>query len=184
MSRPVSTVVPLPLSVVESNLRDLSSWPAFLGGVEWIERTAYEQYVFGVREGRRIHEIPVAAHWAMRDHRVTWKELSGRPWRGELNLVALNGRRTRVQLSLDAQPRSWSASISQLLGAPGHDLDADLGRLTDRLAALPQPLNPQRLAPTRPMARRLAQPQPAPEERPAPAPGLASSVTPPAGSGR
>jgi len=152
MSERAAIVVPLPLSVVESNIWDVTSWSAFLEDVEWIERSAHERYVFGVRQGRRVHEVPVAVRWHARDHRVTWRELAGPVWRGEIRLTALNGRRTRMALQATSHARTLSASLADLLGRNRRHLELDLGRLAERLALLPQPFNPARLNPPRRVA--------------------------------
>lgn len=155
MSEHAATVIGLPLSVVESNLWDVTAWPAFLGDVEWADRSSHERYLFGVRQGRRTFEVPVGVRWQARDHRVTWRELSGPAWRGEMRLTALNGRRTRVALSVSVRPRSLLAHVTEMLGGHRRALDADLLMLSDRLAAIPQPPNPVRLAAVRRIGARL-----------------------------
>jgi len=149
MTERAATVVPLPLSVVESNIWDVLSWTTFLGDVEWIERTAHERYVFGVRQGRRVHDVPVAVRWHARDHRVTWRELDGPSYRGEIRLTPLNGRRTRVTLATAAHPRTVLGNLTEMFGGHKRRLEDDLTRLSDRLGHLPQPINPTRLTPTR-----------------------------------
>jgi hypothetical protein len=167
MSERASTVIPLPLSVVESNIWDAASWPTFFGDVDRVERTGYERFVFGVRQGRRLHEVPVAVRWHARDHRVSWRELAGPQWRGEIRLSALNGRRTRVELHVAAHPRSFVACVAEMLGSRSRDLEADLARLSDRLATIPQPFNPSRLTPTRRIGERSTAVTTGPAPRPA-----------------
>lgn len=144
-----STVIPLPLSVVESNIWDVTAWPTFLADVAWVERTTHERYLFGVRRGRRSYDVPVAVRWHARDHRVVWRELDGPAWRGEIRLAALNGRRTRLELLVSASPRCVLGSLAGLLGGRRRELEADLVRLSDRMALIPQPVNPGRLTPAR-----------------------------------
>jgi hypothetical protein len=166
MSQHASTVIPLPLSVVESNIWDVTSWPTFLGDVDWAQRTSHERYLFGVRQGRRVHDVPVAVRWHARDHRVSWRELGGPAWRGEIRLTALNGRRTRLELHVSVHPRTVVDFVAELLGTRSRELQADLVRLSDRLATIPQPFNPARLNPT----RRIGERSPAvTHDRPVPA---------------
>ena len=157
MTERAATVIDLPLSVVESNIWDVTSWPIFLGGLEWVQRSGHERYLFGLRQGRRIHEVPAAVRWHARDHRVTWRELDGPVWRGDIRLNALNGRRTRVPMHVTAHPRSFPDSLAEMFGVRRHDVSADLGRLSDRLASIPQPFNPSRLEPTRRTSGRHAE---------------------------
>jgi len=150
LSERASTVIPLPLSVVESNVWDVTSWPAFLADAAWVRRTSQDRYVVGVRDGRRVCEVHVVVRWHAHDHRVSWQELEGPAWRGEMRLTALNGRRTRVTIAVEAQPRGMGARVSRLLGAtPERDAAGDLERLAARLSTIPQPVNPIRLTPTR-----------------------------------
>ena len=153
MTERAATVVPLPLSVVESNIWDVTSWVSFLSDVEWIERSAHERYIFGVRQGRRVHEVPVAVRWHARDHRVTWRELEGPVWRGEIRLAPLNGRRTRVTMLTTSHPRTVLANVADMFGGRKRDLDLDLTCLVERMALIPTPLNPTRLTPSRRIAR-------------------------------
>lgn len=162
MSDRAATVIALPLSVVESNIWDVTAWPAFLGDVDWVQRKAHERYLFGIRQGRRTYEVPTAVRWHARDHRVTWRELSGAVWRGELRLSPLNGRRTRVELRVAVHPRTLMASVTELLGGHRRELELDLVRLADRLATIPQPFNPSRLTPTRRIGHHAADVVPAP----------------------
>jgi hypothetical protein len=145
MSDRATTVIPLPLSVVESNIWDVTTWTAFVAGVERIERVAPERFLFGIRQGRRVHPVPVAVRWHPRDHRVSWRELHGPAWRGEIRLTALNGRRTRIGMEISAHPRTPLAAVAAVLRRPRRDVAADLGRLAERLARIPPPLNPRRL---------------------------------------
>jgi hypothetical protein len=147
MSAEAMAVVGLPLSVVETQLWDVTQWPTFLAGLTAATRSSHERYVFALRQGRREVDVPVAVRWQARDHRFTWRALEGPPWDGSLRLVAVNGRRTRVFLQRRAYPRSFLASLAELVGAGVVDPAADLQRLQDRLAVLPVPTRPARLHP-------------------------------------
>jgi hypothetical protein len=141
----VATVVPLPLSVVESNLWDVTTWTTFLGDVEWIERSGNERFVFGVRHGRRVHEVPVAVRWHGPEHRVVWRELSGAPWRGEISVTPLNGRRTRIGVEVTAQRRTLPGLLLGSTRRKGANVD--LEPLVARLGQIPPPINPSRRGP-------------------------------------
>lgn len=140
-------VVGLPLSVVETQLWDVTQWPTFLAGLEGVTRSSHERYVFTVRQGRRDTDVLVAVRWQARDHRFTWRALEGPPWDGALRLTPVNGRRTRIHLARRTYPRSLLASFAELLGAGVPDPGLDLQRLQDRLAVLPAPARPARLRP-------------------------------------
>jgi hypothetical protein len=156
MTERTATVIPLPLSVVESNIWDVTAWPAFLTDLEWVQRAGHERYLFGVRQGSRLHEVAVAVRWHARDHRVTWRELTGPPWRGEIRLSALNGRRTRVAMHISVHPRSVYDTLAEMFGLRRRHVAVDLGRLAERLARIPQPFNPGRLQSGQPVVRQEA----------------------------
>ncbi|MBI4942677.1 MAG: hypothetical protein HY830_18205 [Actinobacteria bacterium] len=145
MSMEAMAVVGLPLSVVETQLWDITQWPTFLAGLQTATRSSHERYVFTVRQGRKDYDVLVAVRWQARDHRFTWRSLEGPPWDGTLRLAPVNGRRTRVFLQRKAYPRSFFASMAELLGAGVADPSLDLQRLQDRLAVLPAPARPARL---------------------------------------
>jgi uncharacterized membrane protein len=147
MSDRAMTVIPLPLSVVESSICEVMSWTTFVAGVEWVERQPPDRFVAGVRQGRRVHAIPVTVRWHPGEHRVTWRELEGPAWRGELRLMALNGRRTRVMMEVTDRPRTFGVQLALLFGRRQRQVGTDLGRLAERLARIPQPFNASRLVP-------------------------------------
>lgn len=145
MSAEAMAVVGLPLSVVETQLWDVTQWSTFLSGLAAVRRSSHERYVFTVRQGRREQDVLVAVRWQARDHRFTWRSLEGVPWDGTIRLAPINGRRTRLHLARRAYPRSFAASIVELFGGGVPDPSADLQRLQDRLAVLPVPARPGRL---------------------------------------
>jgi hypothetical protein len=140
-------VVGLPLSVVETQLWDVTQWSTFLAGLQTVTRSSHERYVFTVRQGRKESDVLVAVRWQARDHRFTWRALEGPPWDGTLRLTPVNGRRTRIHLARRIYPRTIWASFAELLGAGVPDPGTDLQRLQDKLAVLPAPARPARLRP-------------------------------------
>jgi hypothetical protein len=142
-----AAVIPLPLSVVESNLWDVTAWSTFLTGVQSIRLSAHERYLLEVREGHRLVDVFVAMRWHPRERYFSWEELQGPPWRGELRLKALNGRRTKVTLSLETEPRTLRGRLAQVIAGHGGGVEEDIARLQERFSGIPQPFNPARLVP-------------------------------------
>jgi hypothetical protein len=164
-----STVINLPLSVVESNIWDPNSWPSFMDWLVGVERKAKERYVFAIREGVRVFEVPVSVRWHLREHTVTWCELTGRAHRGEIRLTSLNGRRTKVTIEMSALPRTVAGILTEKLCGHRRQTDVYLLRLAARLASLPQPFNPVRQGPVRRIDRRRDR-RPAPQQAQIPTP--------------
>ncbi|MDQ1286721.1 MAG: hypothetical protein QG622_286 [Actinomycetota bacterium] len=170
MSDQASTVINLPLSVVESNIWDPGSWPGFMDLLDRVERKSTERFILGVREGRRVFEVPVALRWHPREHRASWSELQGPEFRGEIRLVALNGRRTKVTLEMVARPRTLAGILTEKLVGHRREVDVYLLRLAARLSSIPQPFNPVRQGAARRIDRSRARTSASPAAVPSPEP--------------
>jgi hypothetical protein len=157
-----TVVVSQPLPVVEAVVRDVTGWPGLFGEVAAVTRLASGQYAIELQCGRRTSPGVVCVRWAAAEHRFTWRAVSGRPWSGELQLVALTGRRTAVHLTLNAVPARRGRRAARLrgmlaaLGPLWSSADSssrrdgacrDLATLRRRLDALPPPVRPPRLVP-------------------------------------
>lgn len=147
MPERASVVIAQPLPVIEAMLWDVASWPSFLRDVEDTRRIVHDQYQFTVRRGRRVREVVVQVRWRACDHRFSWQALDGPAWSGELELIALTGRRTAVRLVLADPPPGLCHRAARLLGCGRQAARNDLRALCRRADALPQPVRPQRLRP-------------------------------------
>ena len=113
-----SAVVSLPVSEVDAKLREISSWPRFMVGLLDVIKIAHERYTFVVRDGHSVREVPVCAIPHPREHRVSWKALSGPAFDGEFRLHPENDRQTRIAVSLVAEPAGFLAGLSDMLHPP------------------------------------------------------------------
>src|SRR5262249_24937875 len=73
-----------PLKIVQSRLGDIESWHRFLAGVQGVQRTAHERYVFRMDNGQEVR-VAVRAH--PREHRFAWHALDGPAFDGTLRLT-------------------------------------------------------------------------------------------------
>ncbi len=124
-----ASVVSARLAEVEAQLRDVESWPHFLVGLESVTKTAHERYRFSVRQGSGVHDVDVAVLCHPREHHFVWHALSGPAWDGDIRLVAVDDRRTRVTLSITVDPRGFAADMADMLGTSGSAAALDLQRL-------------------------------------------------------
>jgi hypothetical protein len=138
-------VVAQPLTVVESHLWDVGSWPAYLGRLDSAVRTKHERYTVQVRQGWRRREALVRVRWRAGEHRVTWHTVEGPTWSGEFALTALNGRRTVVTLTMSPVGDGLGCLFDRWFAGRDSGPQSDLRRLAHRLALLPQPVRPSRL---------------------------------------
>jgi uncharacterized membrane protein len=111
-----SAVLNAPLAVVEACLREVTAWPRFLVGLEEVTATTYQRYRFKIKEGKRFREVDVAVQAHPREHRFSWRALSGPRFEGEVRLAPSDERCTRAQLSVTAEPAGFLAGFSEMLG--------------------------------------------------------------------
>ncbi|HET9656888.1 MAG TPA: SRPBCC family protein [Kineosporiaceae bacterium] len=130
-----TAVVNLPVADVETRLRDVGSWPRFVVGLEDVVKTAHERYTFSVRDGHSTREVPVCAIPHPREHRVSWKALSGPAFDGEFRLHPENDRQTRVTVSMVAEPAGFLANLSELFRSSTTTAEIVLQRLDAFLVA-------------------------------------------------
>ena len=128
-----SAVVSMSLRTVDKRLRNVEDWSHFLVDVEEVTATSYERYVFRVREGRQLREVAMAVVNHPREHRFTWRALTGPRYDGELRLQSVDERHTRLTLSLTTQPAGFLAGLTEMLGSTGSTAVVDLQRLESHL---------------------------------------------------
>jgi hypothetical protein len=132
-------VVSQPLSVVESHLWDVGSWPALFDRLESTVRSTHERYTVQIRRRWHSEEAVIRVRWRAKDHKVTWQTEQGPSWSGEFSLTPLSGSRTMVTLTttpVGSGPQAWVSRWFPRgqLGGP-----ADLDRLRRRMDVLPHP---------------------------------------------
>src|SRR5512144_3168210 len=129
-----TTVISAPLAQVEEMLTDVTAWPAFLVGLESVERLGHERYRFHLADGRDRRDVVVCVRHQPALHAFSWKALEGPAYRGRLDLSALDGRHTSVRLTLTSHPGTLWAAVAEMLMPRTSLADTDLQRL-DQLAA-------------------------------------------------
>jgi uncharacterized membrane protein len=128
-----SHVINLPVDQVEKALRDVSGWPRFVVGVESVERTAFERYVFRIQDGGRIRQVPVAVVSHPGEHRIIWHARSGPAFEGQFRLSGTQEHRTRVQLTLVAEPDGFLSGLGDLVATRTSTAEFTLLRLDAEL---------------------------------------------------
>jgi uncharacterized membrane protein len=129
-----TTVISAPPAQVEHLLTDVSAWPAFLVGLESVERLGHERYRFHLAEGGDRRDVRVCVRHQPALHRFTWKALEGPAYHGSLELSAADDRHTLVRLSLTSHPGTlWAALSDMIMPGPSRAVH-DLQKL-DQLAA-------------------------------------------------
>lgn len=130
-----TAVVNLPMAEVEVRLREISSWPRFVVGLEDVVKTAHERYTFVVREPGGTHDVPVCAIPHPREHRISWKALAGPAFDGEFRLHPENERQTGITLTLVAEPAGFLAGLSDMIRSGSSTAEVILQRLDKYLHA-------------------------------------------------
>lgn len=129
MRQHATTTVASPLSDVQARLADVTSWPAFLYGLESVEPAGHERYRFTLATGKRTRTVLVCAQAHPAQHRLTWRELEGPRYRGELRLREVDSGHTTVELTMTADPVSMADGFRELLGERHPEAVLDLQRL-------------------------------------------------------
>ena len=130
-----ATVMAAPLAAVHAKLRDVPSWPEFLSGLVAVERLGSERYRFTLGEGGRSREVPVCVVDHAAEHRISWRQLEGPRYAGELRLRAVDGGHTRVELRTIADPPGMAAGLREMLGERHPTAELDLRRLEELLTS-------------------------------------------------
>jgi len=110
-----TTVVPLPLAVVEKYLRDIESWSEFLQDVDAIKFTSHERYLFTLNDGYSRREIKMVVKLRYQDHCFAWHEISGPAVRGTVKLAPVDDRHTVVTLVEASMPASLRSGMAEMV---------------------------------------------------------------------
>lgn len=110
-----SAVVSFPMSTVDTRLREIGSWPQFVVGLQNVIKVAHQRYTFVVRDGDGTRKVPVCVVLHPREHRVSWKALSGPAFDGEFRFQQENERQVRIMVSLVAAPSGFLAGLSDMV---------------------------------------------------------------------
>jgi hypothetical protein len=110
-----TTVVALPLADVEHRLRQVEAWSEFLHGIESIEYSSHERYVFKLADGRDRRELKCVVKLLYRDHCFVWHGLSGPAWRGSLKLAPVDENHTAVTLAMASLPVDLRSGFTEML---------------------------------------------------------------------
>jgi uncharacterized membrane protein len=129
MRQHATTTVAAPIADVQARLADVTSWPAFLYGLESVEPAGHERYRFTLVNGGRQRTVPVCVQTHPAEHRVTWRQLEGPRYLGELRLREVDSGHTAVELTMTADPVSMAEGFRELLGERHPEAVLDLQRL-------------------------------------------------------
>jgi uncharacterized membrane protein len=130
MRQHATTTVAASLADVQTRLADVTSWPAFLYGLESVEPAGHERYRFTLDTGgRRSRTVLVCVQQHPAEHRVSWRQLEGPRYFGELRLREAGASHTTVELTMVADPVTMAEGFRELLGERHPAAELDLQRL-------------------------------------------------------
>jgi uncharacterized membrane protein len=130
-----TTVVAAPLRTVHDRVRDVGGWPAFLSGLVRAEQVGFERYTFTLDEDGRTRQVPVCVVDHPAERRISWHQLRGPRYAGELRLRAVDDGHTRVELRTTVDPTGLAAGLREMLGERHPTAELDLRRLEEVLTA-------------------------------------------------
>ncbi len=130
-----TTVMAAPLEAVRERLRDVTGWPAFVSGLVAVEQLGFERYRFTLDEGGARRDVPVCVVDHPAEHRISWRQLEGPRYVGEVRLRAVDADHTRVELRTTVDPTGLASGLREMLGERHPTAELDLRRLEQLLAA-------------------------------------------------
>jgi len=129
MRQHATTTVAAPLPDVQARLTDVTSWPAFMYGLESVEPAGHERYRFTLANGKQRRTVLVCVQAHPAEHRMTWRQLEGPRYTGDLRLREAGSGHTTVELTMIADPVSMAEGFRELLGERHPAAQLDLQRL-------------------------------------------------------
>ncbi|GAB2684477.1 SRPBCC family protein [Thalassiella azotivora] len=133
-----SATVPMAPDELFSRLCEVESWPAFLEGLDEVERTGHRRYRWRVRFAKHTREVDVVVSVDPKVRRVSWKHQHGAAFDGSLRVVPHGDRRSDVELVLDVEPEGLVEGVVDAFGAKGTSgwrAERDVQRLRDLVAS-------------------------------------------------
>ena len=130
-----TTVMAAPLKTVHEQLRNVTSWPGFVSGLVAVEQLGFERYRFTLTEGGARRDVPVCVVDDPASHRMSWHQLEGPRYSGEVRLRAVDAGHTRVELRTTVDPTGLASGLREMLGERHPTAELDLRRLEELLAA-------------------------------------------------
>jgi uncharacterized membrane protein len=113
---------------------------------QWTQFESFPQFMEGVKEVRQQDDSHL--HWKadvagekeewdaeiteqVPDQRIAWRSTSGAPNAGVVTFHPISDNETKVMLQLEAQPRSSSEKVGDILGILDRQVKKDLERFKD-----------------------------------------------------
>jgi uncharacterized membrane protein len=128
-----TAVMRAPLEVVRERLRDVTGWPAFVSGLVGVEQLGFERYRFTLAEGGARRDVPVCVVDHAAEHRISWRQLEGPRYSGEVRLRAVDDGHTQVELRTTVDPTGFASGLREMLGERYPTAELDLRRLEELL---------------------------------------------------
>ena len=130
-----TTTVAAPVEAVERFVADVTHWPGFIEGLDTVQRTGHERWLFCLHDGRDRRESVVVVRRDAARHAMTWRSLDGPAFAGCIALAAVDDGHTRVRLELHRHPGTLLAGLAEMVMPRGDRATHDLGALEAALAA-------------------------------------------------
>lgn len=137
-SKRASATVPMRPEALFEWLCTVENWPQFLEGLDAVEKLGHRRYRWSVCFAKHERTVDVVTSVDLRQHRISWKHLSGGSFDGSVRVTAVGDARSQVDLVLDVEPEGFVEGVVDAFGATGTTgwmAHRDVQRLQDLVKA-------------------------------------------------
>lgn len=121
-----SIEVEVPVHSVYNQWTQFESFPQFMDGVEEVRQEGDTKLFWKAKIMGKKEEWTAKITEQVPDRKIAWKSTSGAPNAGEVTFQPLSDSSTKVNLSLEAEPRSMTEKAGDAMGVLDHQVKSDL----------------------------------------------------------
>jgi uncharacterized membrane protein len=127
--------VPVPIREAYNQWTQFESFPQFMEGVKDVRQLDEKRLHWRAEVGGKQEEWDAEITEQIPDTRIAWRSITGRPNAGVVDFHRLNDENTQVSLQLEAEPEGVLEKIGEKAGFLGRQVQGDLERFRDYIAA-------------------------------------------------
>src|SRR5262245_422096 len=120
--------VGIPVRVAYDQWTQFEEFPKFMEGVEEVRQLDDRRLHWRAKVGGRTVEWTAEIHEQVPDDRIAWRSTGGAKNQGTVGFESLGPSRTRLTLSMDVDPSTFTEKMGDSLGVLGSRVEGNLER--------------------------------------------------------